>query len=154
MNELFRSLHRKCSAILENTEYDRDEKLINICMLLKENVEHYDWVGFYFVDPEKDKTLTLGPYVGDPTEHVNIQFGVGICGQTAETKKVFLVQDVSQVTNYLSCSPQVKSEIVVPIFKDGGFVGELDIDSHITGPFTEEDEEFLDLICKDISDIL
>jgi GAF domain-containing protein len=153
MNELFELLFKKIVVIL-STDESKEEKMMNICMLLSERVGYYDWVGFYMVSEEKPRELVLGPYVGDPTEHVCIQFGVGICGQTAETKKIFVVQNVAQATNYLSCSPNVKSEIVVPIFKDGEFVGELDIDSHVESPFMKDDEIFLTKVCEEISEIL
>ena len=127
---------------------ERKEKMAQVCQLLADNVSYYDWVGFYTVKPDKERVLELGPFVGDPTEHVNIQFGEGICGQSAETKRVFVVQNVCEVTNYLSCSPKVQSEIVVPILKGKEFIGELDIDSHELGPFSAEDEEFLKEICR------
>lgn len=133
---------------------DQQQKLQDICDLLKEQVNYYDWVGFYLVDPDKKKELVLGPFAGEPTEHIRIPFGKGICGQAAETKATFLVQDVSQETNYLSCSPSVKSEIVIPIFKDGIVIGELDIDSHQLSPFTNEDNQFLEDICVLIADQL
>ena len=136
------------------SEASRDETLLEICQLLSDRVAHYDWVGFYLVHPEKERELVLGPYVGDPTDHVNIQFGEGICGQSAETKRIFLVQDVSKVTNYLSCSPKVQSEIVVPIFKNSDFMGELDIDSHRLAPFTRLDEVFLEEVCELVAHIL
>jgi GAF domain-containing protein len=123
------------------------EPLQIICQLLKDEVEHYDWVGFYLVDRERDRQLVLGPYAGEPTEHTNIAFGQGICGQAADTGKLFLIQDVSKETNYLSCSPTVKSEIVLPIFKDGALVGELDIDSHQLEPFNDLDTELLQRVC-------
>jgi L-methionine (R)-S-oxide reductase len=154
MNELFELLYKKIIVILSNKEDSVEEKMMQICMLLSERVSYYDWVGFYLVDRNKSKMLNLGPYVGDPTDHVCIQFGVGICGQTAETKKIFVVQDVAQVTNYLSCSPKVKSEIVVPIMRGDEFIGELDIDSHETGPFTKEDEEFLSKVCENIEPLI
>ena len=65
-------------------------------------------------------------------------------GQAAQREETFVVQDVSRETNYLSCSPHVKSEIVVPVFKDGAVAGEIDIDSHALAPFTQEDREFLE----------
>ncbi|MBE0520488.1 GAF domain-containing protein [Candidatus Bathyarchaeota archaeon] len=64
-----------------------------------------------------------------------------------------MVQDVSKETNYLSCSPNVKSEIVIPIFKNGEIVGELDIDSHTPSPFTDEDREFLEKVCEMVSNL-
>ena len=85
---------------------------------------------------------------------MRIKFGQGICGQAAEKLSTFIVQDVSKETNYLACSPFVKSEIVVPIFKDGNFVAELDIDSHKLSPFSEEDKDFLEKVCEIISEVV
>jgi L-methionine (R)-S-oxide reductase len=128
-----------------------DAKLSAICSLLEANVSHYDWVGFYLVDREAERELVLGPYVGAPTEHTRIGFGKGICGQAAEKEITFVVQDVASETNYLSCSPDVRSEIVVPILCAGAVVGELDIDSHAFAPFTDEDRAFLEQVCQEVS---
>jgi GAF domain-containing protein len=106
------------------------------------------------VDNERRNELILDSFEGEPTEHKRIPFGRGICGQAAEQKRTFLVQDVSKQTNYLSCSADVKSEIVIPVFKRGKFVGELDIDSHSLSPFSREDETFLKKIGKMASKIL
>jgi len=127
----------------------RDEILLQLCRLLQNGVSYYDWVGFYLVEGEK--LLVLGPFAGEPTEHVRIAFGTGICGQAAESKETFLIQDVSAETNYLSCSPKVNAEIVVPIFKDGNFVGELDIDSHQLAPFSDRDRDFLEEVCRRVA---
>ena len=129
---------------------EMDEKLRRVCKLLKENFSHFDWVGFYLASGNE---LVLGPFEGEPTQHVRIPFGKGVCGRTAQTKETVVVQDVSKETNYLACSPKVKSEIVVPIMKNGKFVGELDIDSHRLSAFTEKDREFLEKVCEIISSI-
>jgi L-methionine (R)-S-oxide reductase len=139
---LFEFLTARIDVVLK-TNLGKNEKLGTVCKLLKENVSYYNWVGFYLVNPKKQSELLLGPYVGEPTVHVKIAFGKGICGQAAETRKTFIVQDVSKETNYLSCNPHVKSEIVIPIFKGGTIIGELDIDSHTLSPFRKEDEAFL-----------
>jgi len=128
----------------------RDEKLLNVCQLLKDAVVYYDWVGFYMAEQDKQE-LVLGPYVGDPTEHVRIPYGKGICGQAADKRETIIVQDISGQTNYLSCSIDVQSEIVVPVFIDGRFVAELDIDSHELNPFCEEDKKYLELVCRRVS---
>ncbi|MGE3063310.1 MAG: GAF domain-containing protein [bacterium] len=127
-------------------ESEMNSALQFICDTLRERVDHYDWVGFYLVEGENE--LVLGPYAGEPTVHTRIKFGSGICGQAAQTKRIFVVQDVSKELNYLSCSPTVKSEIVLPIMKSGTIVGELDIDSHKIGPFTDDDKEFLVRVCS------
>lgn len=129
-------------------------KLQAICDLLAREVSHYDWVGFYLVDPQSTRELVLGPFTGDPTEHVRIAFGEGICGQAAESEQTFVIQDVSQESNYLSCSPAVRSEIVVPIFRGAQVLGELDIDSHQLGPFTDADRRFLESVCERVAPLL
>jgi L-methionine (R)-S-oxide reductase len=148
----FGSLLKEVSAIVSG-KLDREEKLLAICKLLKNGITYYDWVGFYIVNPEKQNELLLGPFEGEPTEHVRIPFGKGICGQAAKTCQTFVVQDVSKEKNYLSCNINVKAEIVTPIFKNREIIGELDIDSHTRSPFTKEDEVFLNKIAKIVSEI-
>jgi GAF domain-containing protein len=133
---------------------DRDSKLKTVCKLLKNNVPYYNWVGFYIVDEKRRDELVLGPFEGERTEHTRIRFGRGICGQAAQLERTFIMQDVSKEKNYLSCSTNVKSEIVVPIFKNKTVIGELDIDSHALSPFTEQDEAFLKKVCEMVSRIL
>ncbi len=137
---------------IEESNIKNEDKLLKICALLKTNVPYYNWVGFYIAD-NKTKELYLGPFVGAPTEHTKIPFGRGICGQAVAKKETFVVQDVSKETNYLACSPTVKSEIVVPVFKDDTVVAEIDIDSHMLSPFTDEDREFLEKIAEIIKNL-
>lgn len=134
-------------------EKQRDEKLLAICNLLDQNVDVFDWTGFYMADPHEDRMLVLGPYVGEETDHTRIPYGTGICGQAAQTLKTFVVQDVSSADNYLACSVDVKSEIVVPIMKGDKFIGELDIDSHTKDAITPELKELCENICKELSKI-
>ncbi len=131
----------------------RNEKLTKICQSLKEHVPYYDWVGFYIAD-ESEKELTLGPFAGEPTEHIKIPFGKGVCGQAVAKKETVVVQDVSSETNYLSCSPMVRSEMVVPIIKNDKVMGELDIDSHTHAPFTDEDKKFLEDVINIVTQLL
>lgn len=146
-------------AIIQKTEeivnrsVSRDEKLFAICELLDDEVDVFDWTGFYMVDPESERELVLGPFVGESTEHTRIPFGKGICGQAAETQETFVVQDVSKEENYLACSVHVEAEIVVPIIKDGEIVGELDIDSHTRNSITREHREMLEDICDIVAEL-
>lgn len=128
-------------------------KLQKVCQLLHDEVAHYNWVGFYFRNVEKEE-LKLGPYVGAETDHTIIPFGKGICGQVAVSNETFVVPDVSAQDNYLSCSIETKSEIVVPIFKNGENIGQIDIDSHVIDPFTDSDEELLNYVCEKVSEII
>ncbi|MBC8428684.1 MAG: GAF domain-containing protein [FCB group bacterium] len=126
------------AVLVANNQNNAANVLQVICNLLVDKLETCDWAGFYIVNPNLPNELLLGPYCGAPTEHVRIPFGFGICGQTANTKKTFIVKNVADEENYLSCSPDVKSEIVVPIFHEGVFIGELDIDSHRTHSFSND----------------
>ena len=146
----FETLQPKVSEILNRNFIARDEKLLQICSLLKENVEHYDWVGFYFRNGAKDE-LVLGPYVGAPTDHTVIPFGKGICGQVAVSNQNFVVPDVQAQDNYIACSFTVKSEIVIPLFVNGKNIGQIDIDSNVLDPFTDADERFLEFVNKEIA---
>lgn len=139
----FKEVYRKIEALAETKPEDL---LLQICQILKTDVYHYDWVGFYILDEQK-KELVLGPFVGKPTQHTHIPVGKGICGQVAERCETMVVQDVTQVENYISCGLEVQSEIVVPVLKNGKFVAELDIDSHSPAPFAEDDSVFLAKVC-------
>jgi GAF domain-containing protein len=128
----------------------RDEKLYQICKLLEQNIDYYNWVGFYFRNGNKEELL-LGPYVGAPTDHTVIPFGKGICGQVAVSNQNFVVPDVAAQDNYIACSFTVKSEIVVPLFVNGENIGQIDIDSNVLDPFTEADERFLEFVNSEIA---
>ena len=132
-------------------DVSRNEKLFAICELLADNVSDFDWVGFYLVDPESPRELILGPFVGEPTDHTRIPFGKGICGQVAESHQTFVSQDVNSEDNYISCSIDVQSEIVVPIMKNGEFVAQIDIDSHTKNAITDEQKDLLEEICDRLS---
>ncbi|HOB54833.1 MAG TPA: GAF domain-containing protein [Defluviitoga tunisiensis] len=147
-------LYDKILTIVTNSNYKTKEEVMQrIVELLSERIDYYNWVGFYLVDNKDKGLLTLGPFVGEPTEHEKIKFGQGICGQAASSKKTFIVGDVTKEENYLSCSPKTKSEIVVPIFdKKGNIVGEIDIDSHQKDAFDQDDKLFLEEIARLITD--
>ena len=129
----------------ENFEF----KLQQICDLLESEVSYYDWVGFYFKNGDR-KELKLAQFTGEETEHTIIPFGKGICGQVAVSNKNFVVQDVSEQENYISCGWKVKSEIVIPIFVNDENIGQIDIDSHTPNIFSSKDEELLEFVCKKV----
>ncbi len=120
-------------------------RLREVCRLLASHEPGFDWVGFYFVAEGREE-LVLGPFVGEPTEHVRIPFGSGICGQAALRGTTLVVDDVTREQNYLACSLEVKSEIVIPLRWGEELVGELDIDSHTEARFSQEDRLFLERV--------
>lgn len=149
----FDNLRAKITTILSNNEETQTQRMIEVCELLQSNIGYYDWVGFYFAN-EAEKTLHLKAFAGEPTDHTVIPFGKGICGQVALSNKNFVVADVKAQDNYIACSIYVKAEIVVPLFKDGKNIGQIDIDSNTENPFSIEDEHFLEWLNKRVSDIL
>ncbi|MDP2067853.1 MAG: GAF domain-containing protein [Lutibacter sp.] len=144
-------LKESVTAITEsNTSVS--EKRQAICDYLKQEIDYYHWVGFYFKNGDKAE-LKLAEFAGEPTQHTIIPFGKGICGQVAISNKNFVVPDVTAQDNYISCGFKVKSEIVIPIFVNGENVGQIDIDSHITNPFSEADEQFLEFVCEKVAQL-
>ncbi len=149
---MFNELRTQATAILHSTGATVNERLQKLCDLLKETVPHYDWVGFYFKNGNKEE-LKLGPYAGAPTDHTTIPFGKGICGQVAVSNQNFVVPDVKAQDNYIACSITVKAEIVIPLFINGENIGQIDIDSNTPDPFTDEDERFLEYINSEVAKI-
>lgn len=149
----FEDLKIEVSRITAKKEGSPTDKMSAICILLRERIDHYDWVGFYMANHEA-RTLHLETYAGEPTDHLVIPFGKGICGQVAESNANFVVPDVKAQDNYIACSITVKSEIVVPLFKDGKNIGQIDIDSSKVDPFTKEDEDFLEFINEKVAELL
>ncbi|WP_324720923.1 GAF domain-containing protein [Salinimicrobium sp. HB62] len=149
----FDKLRNEVSEILSNDKTPVDKRLAEVCELLKAEIDYYTWVGFYFKNGDKNE-LKLGPFAGEPTDHTIIPFGKGICGQVAVSNKNFVVPDVSAQDNYIACSIHVKAEIVVPLFKNGENIGQIDIDSNVPDPFTEEDERFLEFVNEKVAEII
>jgi L-methionine (R)-S-oxide reductase len=127
--------------------------MTEVCELLQTSMDYYNWVGFYFAN-DAEETLHLKAFAGEPTDHTVIPFGKGICGQVAVSNENFIVADVKAQNNYIACSIYVKAEIVIPLFKDGKNIGQIDIDSHTEDPFTQEDERFLVWVNQMVSALL
>ena len=149
----FENLKHSISLIISNENYSTTDKLQLICDSLRAQLSYYDWVGFYFKNGDKNE-LKLGPYSGEETDHKIIPFGKGICGQVALSNQNFIVPDVSAQDNYIACSLTVKSEIVIPLFKNGKNIGQIDIDSHTPDPFTEEDVKLLEYVNQKVAEIV
>jgi L-methionine (R)-S-oxide reductase len=100
--------------------------------------DRYNWVGVYLLGA--DGELWLHNYVGEPTEHAKIPVGMGVCGRAVAERRNLNIPDVSKETNYLACSPEVESELVVLIRAGDDIYGQIDIDSETRAAFSEDDE--------------
>ena len=144
-------LKESITTIVE-TNKTVSKKLQLICDFLNQEIEYYDWVGFYFKNGKKSE-LKLAEFSGERTEHNIIPFGKGICGQVAISNENFIVPNVEDQDNYISCGFKVKSEIVIPIFVNDKNIGQIDVDSHTVNPFSKNDELLLEFVCKKVATI-
>ncbi|MFM7007361.1 MAG: GAF domain-containing protein [Flavobacteriales bacterium] len=120
---------------LIGTETDNIANMANICAALKEAFGWF-WVGFYVV---RDNVLVLGPFQG-PIACTRIAFEKGVCGSAWAQQKSICVPNVEEFPGHIACSSLSKSELVVPIFKDGKVWGVLDIDSTELADFDDTDQ--------------
>jgi GAF domain-containing protein len=146
----FENLKPEIEKIISQKNLDINHRLTEVCELLQTSVDRYDWVGFYFKNGDK-RELILKAFAGEPTDHTIIPFGKGICGQVAESNQNFVVDDVTAQDNYIACSINVKSEVVIPLFVNGENIGQIDIDSHTKNAFSKEDEDFLAWVNAQVS---
>ena len=100
----------------------------------------YNWSGIYRLEGNE---LVLDEFVGEATDHTRIPVGVGVCGTAVQEDRNQVIDDVRQLDNYLACSLQTRSEIVVLIRKEGRVLGQIDIDGYEAGSFNKSDEDFL-----------
>ena len=96
----------------------------------------FDWTGIYELYP--DDVLRLGPFVGSPTDHVFIGVGTGVCGTAVAEKRNLNIPDVRKITNYLACSTETRSELVVLIRSGDRIHAQIDIDSHQVAAFDDD----------------
>ena len=127
---------------LVSTETDFIANLANVAAALKQTFGFF-WVGFYMV---KGDELVLGPFQG-PIACTRIRIGRGVCGTAWKEARTLIVPDVEQFPGHIACSSDSKSEIVVPMIKQGEVVGVLDIDSDTLNSFDTVDARYLEEIC-------
>ena len=130
-------------------EIDPIANMANVAALIQEAF-HFWWTGFYRVI---DEQLVLGPFQG-PVACTRIGFGKGVCGTSWKEKKTIVVEDVEQFPGHIACSSESKSEIVVPLLKNGEVIGVLDIDSEHLATFDAIDKEWLEKIAEVVSNAL
>lgn len=116
----------------------------SLSSLLFHALDEVNWVGFYFL---KGDELIVGPFQGRPA-CVAIPMGRGVCGTAAELRKVQRVADVHAFDGHIACDVASRSEIVIPIIRNGELLGVLDLDSPVTDRFDQDDEDFLRKIAE------
>ena len=140
--EQFLGLLPQIKALLEG-ERDLVANMANFVAALKEQFNFF-WVGFYLV---KEDELVLGPFQG-PIACTRIRKGRGVCGTAWEKAETIVVPDVEKFPGHIACSSLSKSEIVVPVFKEGSVIAVLDVDSSELESFDEIDQRYLEAMVK------
>ena len=138
--EQYKALLPQVKALLQG-EPDLVANLANMVAALKEQFGWF-WVGFYLVKKEE---LVLGPFQG-PVACTRIQKGRGVCGSSWQQQKTLIVPDVEKFPGHIACSSLSKSEIVVPVIRNGETVAVLDVDSSAYDQFDETDQQYLEEI--------
>ena len=134
-------LLKQAEALTENVPYPV-ANMANLAALLYTTLEGVNWAGFYLAEGD---TLVLGPFQGKPA-CVAIPWGKGVCGTAAEKNETQLVPDVHRFPGHIACDGASRSEIVVPLRRDGKVFGVLDLDSPLPARFTEADRVGLERI--------
>lgn len=133
--------------------YLSDPIMREAVLKIEESDDRFDWVGIYLLKPEEN-LLWLHNYVGEPTEHARIEVGQGVCGTAVAEGENQRVDDVTALDNYLACSPDVKSELVVLIRAGSEVLGQIDIDSDQAAAFSEEDEQEVQAVADKLAEVL
>lgn len=150
--EVYQSLIPQIKALLDG-EPDLVANLANVAAALKEQF-NWLWVGFYLVKPaaasKDDMELVLGPFQG-PVACTRIKKGRGVCGAAWQNAATLIVPDVEKFPGHIACSSLSRSEIVVPLIKNGQVFAVLDVDSELLNHFDETDQKYLEEIVATIA---
>lgn len=136
-------LIRQAEALLDGC-HDVVANAANLAALLYHSLPDVNWAGFYFL---KDGRLLVGPFQGKPA-CMEIPLGRGVCGTAAASREIQRVANVDEFEGHIVCDVASRSEIVIPLLRDGELLGVLDIDSPEPGRFGEEEERLLSRIAE------
>lgn len=145
--EFYRELDSQLRGLLQG-ERDFTANLANSASLIFYQMQEVNWVGFYLY---RDGELVVGPFQGKPA-CTRIPLGGGVCGTSAETRESLIVEDVHQFPGHIACDEDSRSELVIPMLRDGELLGVFDLDSPVVGRFDEEDERQLRRLLQRIID--
>lgn len=136
---LYQIINEQLSYLLEG-EPNVLANLSNASALLKTSFPNTVFAGFYLFDGNE---LILGPFQGG-VSCVRIPLGKGVCGESAASRQTVIVGDVKTYPNYISCDSSARSEIVVPMVKEGRLLGVLDLDSSLVDDYDDLDQKYLE----------
>ena len=139
----YENICSQISALIDGVPY-KIANLANIAACLYQALPDINWAGFYLLE---DGVLVLGPFVGKPA-CVRIAPGRGVCGTAFVTDTTQCVEDVHAFPGHIACDADSRSEIVIPLHKNGLVVGVLDIDSPLTARFTEADRVGIEAVAR------
>jgi GAF domain-containing protein len=140
--EAYAAVRDQLAALLADCP-DFVAAMATVAAVLKDNLDHVFWVGFYL--PEPDGSLRVGPYQG-PVAGARLPAGQGVCGAAARSRTTVVVPDVAAFEGHIACDPRSKSEIVVPVLAGERLRAVLDLDSDATAAFDEVDRRWLESI--------
>lgn len=140
---LYRGLNAQLSELFV-TETDGLANAANMCAVLYHGLPDLNWVGFYFL---KGEELVLGPFQGQ-VACVRIALGRGVCGTAAQRREIIVVPDVHSFPGHIACDTASRSEIVLPLLRNGSVLGVLDVDSPQLARFDVEDRTGLASGCR------
>jgi L-methionine (R)-S-oxide reductase len=127
-------IYEQLRDLIEGKSPDRIAAMATICAVLHAKMPHHFWTGFYLVEGDR---LRVGPYQGPVA--CQLLEGRGVCVEAARTKRPVVVPDVRAFPGHVPCDARAKSEIAVPVLKDGEVVAVFDVDSDEADRFSEED---------------
>lgn len=143
----YENISRSLKGVLGSPgELPWETALVSLIALLKQELPWASWVGFY---RSQAGHLFVGPYQG-PLACVHLKPGQGVCGQAFNQRSTLIVADVTTHPGHVACDAAARSEIVVPVWRNGELIGVLDLDSHEPAAFDAMDQENLEQLLKAI----
>lgn len=146
-SEAYRDLAHSAAALIAG-ESDPVANMANLAALIWQMLPDLNWAGFYRV---VDGGLVVGPFIGKPA-CVRIPFGKGVCGAAAASGRTQLVADVHAFPGHIACDAASRSELVVPVMREGQVIAVIDLDSPEVARFDEEDAQGMEILAEVISD--
>jgi GAF domain-containing protein len=142
--DFYRELAEQAASLVQG-EPDQIANAANLSALLFEQMPDLNWAGFYFLRSPDE--LVVGPFQGKPA-CVRIKVGKGVCGTAVERKESILVEDVDAFSGHIACDSASRSELVVPLIREGHVLGVLDLDSPNVARFDEDDQAGIEAIAR------